>query len=108
MILNDSIILFPVQDLASLVVFLCTFDSPILWFHEPVPLSPGGVLDFLVPLFVGVSLFEVDEFVEISEHIDEDAAVGFPAEELLESELNSVFRFEDVDHLADDILEIEI
>lgn len=99
--------MFPVENF-SLFVLLGTFDPPVLWLDEAIPVSPLGVVDLYVPLLVGVSLFKTDEFVEICQHVDENAAVDLPLEEILEGEVYRAIFFEDIYHLANDVLEIEI
>lgn len=71
---EGSVVVFPVQDLV-VVVFGGVLDSLVLWLDEPVPLCPAGVLLLQVALFVGVSLLEADQFVEVCEHVNEDAGL---------------------------------
>jgi len=100
--------MFPVENLSSFVIFLSTLDSSIFWFNKPVPISPIWVFHLHVPLLVRISLLETDKFVEVSEHVNEDATVYLSGEEVLKGEVNAVFFLEDVNHLADDVLEIKI
>jgi hypothetical protein len=62
----------------------------------------------LVSFLVGISLFKVDELVQIGQHVDENTAVQSSREEMLHCELDGVLWLEEIDHLADDVLEIEI
>lgn len=87
---------------------MCTLNPSVLRLHEPIPFSPLRILHLHAPLLIGVPLLEADEFVEVCEHIDENTAVSPPLEEVFESELNAVFGFEEIDHLADNVLEIKI
>lgn len=89
-----SIVLFPVEYFSSIIVFLGTLDPPIFWFDEAVPFCPFWVFLFLIFLFIGISLFKVNQFIQISEHVDEHTALLFPFEEMLKGELYSIFRFE--------------
>ncbi len=67
-----SVIMFPVEDFSSFVILLSALDSAIFWFHESIPISPVGILDLCISIFVGITLLKGDQLVEISEHIDED------------------------------------
>lgn len=53
-------------------------------------------------------MLKADEFIEVCQHVNENTAVGFPLQEVLESELNAVLGLEEIDHLTDDVLEIKI
>ncbi len=100
--------MFPVKDLSSLIILLCTLNPSILGFYESIPICPIGILHLYVPIFIGISLLKANKLIEISKHINEDTTVTPPLEKVLESELYAICRFEKIDHLADDILEIEI
>jgi hypothetical protein len=100
--------MLPIKNFSSLLVLLTAFDTPVFRLHETIPFSPMRILDFDVTLFVGVSLLETNEFVQISQHVDENSAFSFPLEEICQGELNSIFRFEEINHLADYVFEVKI
>jgi hypothetical protein len=103
-----SVIMLPIEHLPAFLILLRTLYSAVLRLHEPVPLGPLRILHLHVPLLVGVPLFEPNQLVEIRQHVDEDAALDLALVEVFEGELDAVVGFEDVHHLADDVLEIEI
>ena len=103
----ESIILLPIEDL-TIFVFLSTLNPPVLRFYEPIPFSPIRVLSFDVPLLIGIPLLEANKFVQVGEHVDKDTAVGFPLEKIFEGELDAAIGFEEIDHLAYDVLEVKI
>ena len=99
--------MLPIEDL-TIFVFLSTLDPPVLGFDEPIPLCPVRVLSFDVPLLIGIPLLKANKFVQVGEHVDEDTAVGFPLQKIFEGELDAAIGFEEVNHLAYDVLEVEI
>lgn len=100
--------MFPVENFSSLVILLSTLNSSIFWLHEAVPVSPVRVIHLGFLIFVGVALLEGYQLIEVREHVDEDWAVILALEEVIESELDAGVWFEDIDHLADDVLKIKI
>ena len=106
--IKRSVIMLPIEYFSPLVILLHILYSPILGYNKAVPVCPIGVLDLHIPVLVGISLLKADKLVQIGEHIDENAAFVLAFEEVFDCELDVVGGFEDVDHLADDVLEIEI
>jgi len=100
--------MLPVEHLSPFVIFLHILDPPVLGYNKAIPVGPIGVLHLHIPVFICIPLLEADEFVEIGEHIDEHTALVLAPEEVLDCELDAVLGFEDVDHLTDDVLEVEV
>lgn len=55
---------------------------------------------------VSISLFVVHQFIQIHQHVEEDAALIFLSEELVECELDADLRLQQVDHLTYNILKV--
>lgn len=100
--------MFPVKHLPALIILLRTLNPAILRLHKPIPISPVRILHLHIPILIRIPLLEPDQLIQIRQHVDEHAAIRLPLQEILESELDAVGWFEEVDHLADDVLEVEI
>lgn len=61
-----------------------------------------------ISFLVSIALFKADQFIEISQHVDEDTALVLSFEEVFKGKLNSVSGFEEINHLADNILEVKV
>ena len=85
-----------------------TLNSSILRLNEAVPLGPARVLILYVPLLVGIPVLEAYQLVEVSQHIYKHSYVGLSLQEVLQCELDAIFRFEEIYHLTNDVLEIKI
>lgn len=70
--------MLPIKNFSSLFVLLTALDTSVFGLHETIPFSPMRILDFDVALFVGISLFETDEFVQVGQHVDENSAFSLP------------------------------
>lgn len=53
-------------------------------------------------------MFELSKLIQVSQHVDEHAAVRFTFQEIIQSELNVIGWFEYIDHLTDNVLEIVV
>lgn len=100
--------MFPVEHFSSLIVLLRTLNPAVLRLHEAIPISPIWVLHLHIPILIGVPLLKSNQLIQICEHVDEHAAIGLPLQEIFKSKLYAVGWFEEVDHLAYDVLEVEI
>ena len=87
---------------------MSTLNPSVLGLDKAIPFSPLGILHLHASLLIGIPLLKADEFIEVCQHVNENTAVGFPLQEVLESELNAVLGLEEIDHLTDDVLEIKI
>lgn len=100
--------MFPVEHLPALIILLRTLNPAILGLHKPIPISPVRVLHLHIPILIRIPLLEPDQLVKIRQHIDEHTAIRLPLQEIFESKLDTISWFEEIDHLAHYVLEVEI
>jgi len=100
--------MLPIEHFSPFVILLHILDPPVLRNNEPVPIRPIWVLHLHISILIGISLLETYQFVQIREHIDEHTALVLPLQEVINSKLDAVLGLEDINHLADNVLEIEI
>ena len=106
--MNSSVIMLPVEHFPPFIILLHILYPPILRNHKPIPVSPIRILHLNISILIGIALLETNQLIEICQHIDEYTTLMLSFQEVIDSELDVVCGFEDVDHLADYVLEIKI